>query len=97
MAQVLVLTRQDGTTEEAHVGSPFLAVLFEDTFHRMPDGARDAGWMAFYDRHDRPPVDNEELMDWLRQFIGLESVEYQPPGPTVTADPPTEVLDFSLD
>jgi hypothetical protein len=85
MAEVLVLTRRDGSTEVAHIGSPFLAVLFEQTFHRSPDGAEDAAWMAYYDKHDRVPVDSAELMGWLKQFIATDRAEYEPPDPTVTA------------
>jgi len=87
VAEVLVLTRQDGTTVKAFVGSPYLAVMFEKQFHRFPEGAQDAGWMAFYSLHDRPPETEEELLDWLKPFIALDSIEYEPPDPTVTAPP----------
>ena len=85
MAEVLVLTRQDGTTEIAHIGSPYLAVVFEETFHRTPDTATDAGWLAFYDLKDRPPENPDELKLWLKEFIGTDLGEYQPPDPTETA------------
>ena len=75
MAPVLVLTRRDGTTETAFIGSPYLAVLFEQEFHRSPDTSTDAGWMAFTDRHDRPPADNAELLAWLKQFVANEAVD----------------------
>jgi hypothetical protein len=80
MADVLVLTRRDGTTEIAHIGSPFLAVLFEDTFHKAPDTAGDNGWMAFYDIHDRPPNDHDELLSWLKQFIATDVAKLDPTG-----------------
>jgi hypothetical protein len=85
VAPVLVLTRRDGTTETAFIGSPYLAVLFEETFSRAPDTSTDAGWLAFVDRNDRPPEDNAELLAWLKQFIGNEVAEYQPPDPTAAA------------
>lgn len=85
MAEVLVLQRQDGTTEVAPIGSPYLAVLFEDTFHRQPESAQDNAWMAFVHAHDRAPNDHDELMAWLKQFVGTEVAEYVPPDPTETA------------
>lgn len=90
MAQVLVLTRRDGTTEIAHVGSPYLAVLFEDTFHRPSDGATDAGWMAFVDIHDRPPTDHAELLGWLKQFVAsdLGELEVDPTAATANGTEP---------
>jgi hypothetical protein len=78
MPQVLVLTRQDGTTEVANIGSPYLAVLFEQTFHREPEGAQDAAWMAFVDTHDRPPEDEAELLAWLKPFISNELADFTP-------------------
>jgi len=80
-----VFTRRDGTTEVAHVGSPFLAVLFEDTFKRAPESAADNGWLAFYDAHERAPESHGELMEWLRQFVGSELADFAPEDPTATA------------
>jgi hypothetical protein len=80
-----VLTRRDGTTETTFVGSPYLAVLFEEEFHRTPDTAKDSGWMAFYSTHSRPPVDRDELVGWLEQFIASDLAEWEPPDPTATA------------
>jgi hypothetical protein len=85
MAQVLVLTRRDGTTETAHVGSPYLAVMFEEEFHRTPDTAKDSGWMAFYDIHDRPPADRDEMMAWLKQFVASDLGELEAEDPTQVA------------
>jgi hypothetical protein len=85
MPQVLVLTRQDGTTEIAHIGSPYLAVQFELTFHREPSTATDAGWLAFTDRNDRPPSDDAELLAWLKPFVGIDTEEYRPPDPMAVA------------
>ena len=86
MAPVLVLTRRDGTTETAFIGSPYLAVLFEQEFHRSPDTSTDAGWMAFTDRHDRPPADNAELLAWLKQFVANEAVEFEADPTAATAN-----------
>jgi hypothetical protein len=86
VAQVLVLTRQDGTTEIAHLGSPYLAVLFEENFHRQPDTSTDAAWMAFVDKHDRPPNDNQELLAWLKQFISNEVADLKPDPTQATAN-----------
>ena len=80
-----MLQRRDGTTETAHIGSPYLAVMFEQTFHRVADGAHDNGWMAFLDLQGRPPADDDELNAWLKDFIGTDVTEYVPPDPTATA------------
>ena len=83
MAQVLVLTRQDGTTEVARIGSPYLAVMFEVAHKgRSAESALDNGWMAYYDLHDEPPPDRETLLEWLKQFIGTDITDYVPPDPT---------------
>jgi hypothetical protein len=82
VAEVLVLTRRDGTTEVAHIGSPYLAVLFEDAHARLPEGAADSGWMAFADILGHPPADRAELMDWLKQFVATDLAEYEPSDPT---------------
>jgi hypothetical protein len=98
--QVLVLTHQDGTTEIAKIGAPYLAVLFERTFHRAPETAEDAAWLAFVDRHDdRPPEDQVELDTWLKPFIATEVGEWTPPDPTgATANGSTTESDsFSPD
>jgi hypothetical protein len=83
VAQVLVLTRRDGTTEVSHIGSPYLAVQFERAHGRQPEGAADNGWMAFFDHHDRAPTDDAELLDWLRQFVATDTAELTP-DPTAT-------------
>lgn len=86
MAQVMVLTRPDGTTQVAHIGSPFLAVVFEEQFKRQPDTAYDNGWMAFYDAYDRPPADRDELMGWLKQFVATDLADLSSlPDPTMVA------------
>lgn len=93
MAQVLVLQRQDGTTETAHIGSPYLAVMFEDAHHRPVDTAEDNAWMAYFDLHNEPPPSGEVLREWLKQFIGTEIVDYHPDPTTVTTNgspPPDE-------
>jgi len=90
VAQVLTLTRQDGTTKQVHASSPYLAVLFEEQFHRLPEGATDMGWMAFYDEFDRAPESRDELLGYLKQFIALDATEYEPPDPTATAPNGTE-------
>jgi len=83
MAQVLTLTRQDGTTEDVNIGSPYLAVLFERTFQREPSGSQDAGWMAFVDRqNNRPPENEAEMDEWLMQFVAIDIGDYKPPDPT---------------
>ena len=87
MAQVLVLTRRDGSTQVAHIGSPFLAVLFEETFKREPESASDNSWMAFYDAHDRAPNDHTELMEWLRQFVATDIAEFTPESDPMQAAP----------
>ena len=73
-----MLTRQDGSTETANIGSPYLAVLFEQHFHRGPEGAADAAWLAFVDRHDRPPQGEEELLAWLKPFVATDTAEFTP-------------------
>jgi hypothetical protein len=85
MAQVLKLTRRDGSTEIAHIGSPYLAVIFEETFHHDPDGSLDNAWLAYFDIVGRAPADSEELKGWLRDFVGTDIAEYVAPDPTVTA------------
>jgi len=85
MAEVLVLTRQDGTTEIAHIGSPFLAVVFEDAHNHAPESAADNGWMAYYDLNGEAPPTHEALLAWLKQFIGTEVAEFSP-NPTVTTN-----------
>jgi hypothetical protein len=82
MPPALVLTRRDGTTETAFIGSPYLAVLFERLFQRAPDTSADAAWLAFTDRHDRPPEDDDELDAWLKPFIANEAIDWKPPDPT---------------
>ena len=69
--------------ETAFVGSPYLAVMFEQQFHRAPDGAADTAWLAFFSAHDRPPADPAEAQQYLKQFIGIDVTEYTPPDPTV--------------
>jgi hypothetical protein len=78
MADVLVLTRRDGTEQIAHIGSPYLAVMFERTFKRQADNATDNSWMAFYDAHDRAPESDDEMLDWLRQFVATEVRDLRP-------------------
>jgi hypothetical protein len=80
MAEVLVLTRRDGTEQIAHIGSPYLAVLFERRFKRAAENATDNSWMAFYDAHDREPETDDELLEWLKQFVGTEVRELNPNG-----------------
>jgi hypothetical protein len=84
VADVLVLTRRDGSTEVAHIGSPFLAVVFEDVHHRTPDGPADNGWMAYYDINGEAPPNHQALLDWLRQFIATDVAEFSP-DPTAVA------------
>jgi hypothetical protein len=85
MAQVLVLTRQDGTTEKAHIGSPYLAVMFEKAHGREVKTSLDTSWLAFYDRHDRAPEDEAELLAWLKPFIDTDVVDLPvAEDPTVT-------------
>ena len=96
VAQVLVLTRRDGTTEIAHIGSPFLAVLFEETFNHEAVSAHDNAWLAFYDAHDRAPTDDPELMEWLRQFVATDIAEFKPElDPTQAPSNGTEPLSSS--
>ena len=98
MAQVLVLTRRDGSTEVAHIGSPFLAVMFEAAHKgRSAESAADNGWMAYYDLHGEAPPDRDTLLDWLKQFIGTDIADYVPPDPTAatangTAEPDSSSL-----
>lgn len=94
MPQVLVLTRQDGTTETAFVGSPFLAVLFEEEFKRPPDTAKDSGWMAYYSVNHRAPTDRDEMMGWLEQFVASDLADWEP-DPTAPAPNGTEPVDSS--
>jgi hypothetical protein len=80
MADALQFTRRDGTTEIFHIGSPYLAVVFEDKFKRSAESANDNAWMAFYDEHDRAPNDHAELVAWLKPFIATDVIQ-------LTADP----------
>jgi hypothetical protein len=90
MAKVLVLTREDGTEQIAHIGSPYLAVLFERRFKRAAENATDNSWMAFYDAHDRAPESDEELLEWLRQFVGSDTRDLA--NPNGSAAPPDSSL-----
>ena len=86
MAQVLVLQRRDGTTEVAHIGSPYLAVVFEDAHKHEPVSAADNGWMAYYDIHGEAPPDRAALLEWLKQFVGTEVAEFTPDPTEATAN-----------
>lgn len=83
MAQVLVLQRRDGTTEIAHIGSPYLAVIFERVFKREASTATDNAWIAFFDAHDRAPEADEELLEWLKQFVATDIEELHSPNGSV--------------